>query len=326
MLRGLAALARRSARFRPRFLATGDREWPASDVNDGWTWTPPADAPARADVAAADALERERADDASAPDASPFWAWTDPAPARPRGGAAADRGDIAVVVGEPIQVSELTAALRAAGGADVAVIDFSDRADVDWTDAFVLVTARSSAHARALAKLCARALKARRLHASAPGATGYEGSDDVADGWALVDGGNFVLHVLTAPARRALDLERLWGAPGRALADALPADAETLSAEEFERAVDDIIEANPVPDGYDVPLDGRAAAEPAPAAKARAEAPPPGVFDEARLGRELATASPAVWPRRPEPPPRALQPRGRRSWKERNKKRDRIFR
>ena len=59
-------------------------------------------------------------------------------------------------------------------------------------------------------------LSESRLHASAPGATGYEGSDDVADGWALVDGGNFVLHVLTAPARRALDLERLWGAPGRA--------------------------------------------------------------------------------------------------------------
>ena len=94
----------------------------------------------------------------------------------------------------------------------------------------------AAADFESLAKLCARALKARRLHASAPGATGYEGSDDVADGWALVDGGNFVLHVLTAPARRALDLERLWGAPGRALADALPADAETLSAEEFERA------------------------------------------------------------------------------------------
>ena len=56
---------------------------------------------------------------------------------------------IPTLVRVPFEVAEVVAGLEAAGGREVTVMDFKVlRPDIDFTDAFVLVTARSNQHAK----------------------------------------------------------------------------------------------------------------------------------------------------------------------------------
>jgi ribosome-associated protein len=70
-------------------------------------------------------------------------------------------------------------------------------------DTFILVTATSDRHARAIAD---SVVEAERKVGGAPlGVEGYEEGR-----WVLIDLGDVIVHVFQAEVREAYDLERLW--------------------------------------------------------------------------------------------------------------------
>jgi ribosome-associated protein len=96
-------------------------------------------------------------------------------------------------------------------GEDVAVIDL--RGVSSLADFFVLVTANSTVHARALAEAIADQMKAggERAHH-------IEGLDH--GQWVLLDYITVVVHILLGEVRRFYGFERLWGdAPQRVTAE-----------------------------------------------------------------------------------------------------------
>ncbi len=96
------------------------------------------------------------------------------------------------------------AALEDLRAVDVTVLDVGDRSVM--TDWYVIATATSARHARALAgKLCTE------LKASGDQPLGVEGRDEAE--WVLVDCGAVVAHIMQAHARAFYDLERLWTDP-----------------------------------------------------------------------------------------------------------------
>jgi ribosome-associated protein len=87
-------------------------------------------------------------------------------------------------------------------GADVLVLDLG--AQAGWTDYFVIATASSGMHLRALARFADEFAAERgmtRLNRAAV-------ADD--EEWALADLGTVVVHVMTERARTFYELEKLW--------------------------------------------------------------------------------------------------------------------
>jgi ribosome-associated protein len=87
-------------------------------------------------------------------------------------------------------------------GGDVLVLDLAQQAG--WTDFFVLATATSCTHLRALARFAdeyAAEQGIERLHRASV-------ADD--EEWALADFGDIVVHVMTERARSFYELEKLW--------------------------------------------------------------------------------------------------------------------
>jgi ribosome-associated protein len=73
-----------------------------------------------------------------------------------------------------------------------------------WTDYFVIATPRSETHLRSLVDLVLRFLKGRR-------AATLNGARTAAEsGWALIDCGNFVIHIMDRERREFYELEKLW--------------------------------------------------------------------------------------------------------------------
>jgi ribosome-associated protein len=70
-------------------------------------------------------------------------------------------------------------------------------------DTFILVTATSDRHARAIADAVVDAV--RRAGEKPLGVEGYEEGR-----WVLIDLGDVIVHVFQAEVREAYDLERLW--------------------------------------------------------------------------------------------------------------------
>lgn len=87
---------------------------------------------------------------------------------------------------------------------DVNVIDVSQHTTI--TDYMVICTGRSSRHVKAIAEQVMENMKAAGLPALSN--NGLESGD-----WALIDFGDFVVHVMQPDSRAFYNLEGLWQNP-----------------------------------------------------------------------------------------------------------------
>ena len=92
-------------------------------------------------------------------------------------------------------------AAQAKKATDLKVLDL--REVTSFTDFFIICTGGNPRQIRAIAEEVVTALKQVGERA-----VGTEGIDS--DDWALLDYGNFVVHVFSEKARQYYDLERLW--------------------------------------------------------------------------------------------------------------------
>jgi ribosome-associated protein len=97
--------------------------------------------------------------------------------------------------------------LREHKGGDVVVLDLRELRI--WTDFFIITTVSSTTHLLGLERSI-------REFARQQGLDIHGGSPKRApdDGWNLVDMGDIVIHLMTAPSRSFYELERLWSAAG----------------------------------------------------------------------------------------------------------------
>lgn len=100
---------------------------------------------------------------------------------------------------------------------DAVIMDM--RSLVDYTDLFVLCTARNRRHVAALADVLRQHAK-RDLHLLAQGVEGLPSAR-----WVLLDFGNVVVHVFDEPMRGFYNLDGLWSdAPRLPVPESAPAD------------------------------------------------------------------------------------------------------
>ena len=94
------------------------------------------------------------------------------------------------------------AAIEDGKGADVLTLEVGDLSVV--ADCFILCTANSTPHLKALAQ---------RVRKDVSRATGVKPHTDgeVDSAWIVLDYGNVVVHILTAEMREKYQLEKLWG-------------------------------------------------------------------------------------------------------------------
>ncbi|KTD64055.1 ribosome silencing factor [Legionella spiritensis] len=88
---------------------------------------------------------------------------------------------------------------------DIKTIDVSHQTTV--TDYMILCSGRSSRHVKSIAEAAMEKMKSNGF--SALGSHGVETGD-----WALVDFGDFVLHVMQPDSRAFYNLEGLWNHDG----------------------------------------------------------------------------------------------------------------
>jgi ribosome-associated protein len=84
---------------------------------------------------------------------------------------------------------------------DLVALDVSKL--TSYADTFIIATATSDRHARAIADAIREAEVAGGSHP-----LGIEGYDEAR--WVLIDLGDVIVHVFLAEVREAYDLERLW--------------------------------------------------------------------------------------------------------------------
>jgi len=84
---------------------------------------------------------------------------------------------------------------------DLVALDVSEL--TSYADTFIIATATSDRHARAIADAIREAESA-----SGSKPLGVEGYDEAR--WVLIDLGDVIVHVFLAEVREAYDLERLW--------------------------------------------------------------------------------------------------------------------
>ena len=151
---------------------------------------------------------------------------------------------------EAFDPEELVRILLKAKGADVVVIPVKEKCN--WTDHFVVGTAKSPRHIRMLAGAVLHAVKKRtrfivgnKLQPAIEGADAGDGETPGDDHWMLVDCGSCVVHVFSPEARRRFDLEGLW-APGvpleRRNAEGGALTIDTITADGDDDDDDDEIE------------------------------------------------------------------------------------
>jgi len=100
-------------------------------------------------------------------------------------------------------VREACEALSARKGVDIVALDLKGRTPV--CDALVIATAMNAPHLRALADEVVK-----RLRALDPPCTPYRKSGERTSNWVAIDYVDFIVHVLSADARKYYDLEGLW--------------------------------------------------------------------------------------------------------------------
>ncbi len=103
------------------------------------------------------------------------------------------------------QAFEIARLMQDGKGENVTVIDVSKLNS--WTDYFVIVTIKSSAHWQGLAKLVKEYVKENdmQIHLTHNKTSG-------GDDWNLIDIGPVVVHLMSEDARNFYDLEKLWHA------------------------------------------------------------------------------------------------------------------
>ena len=85
---------------------------------------------------------------------------------------------------------------------DIVIYDVREVSNV--TDFYVVTTAYNRRHINALCDEVTKTLKKRRHPV-----LGTEGRDG--GGWALIDGGSFVVHMFDPASRAYYDLDMIWG-------------------------------------------------------------------------------------------------------------------
>lgn len=102
---------------------------------------------------------------------------------------------------QPVFLKQLIKFLDDMQAIDITVIDVKEQTSV--TDYMIVCSGRSSRHVKAVAETVMEQMKASGLPALSQ--TGLETGE-----WALVDFGDFVLHVMQADSRAFYNLEGLW--------------------------------------------------------------------------------------------------------------------
>ncbi|KAJ1944518.1 hypothetical protein GGF37_002155 [Kickxella alabastrina] len=90
-------------------------------------------------------------------------------------------------------------------------MDVSDRCE--WTARMVIAEAKSTRHMRAMSESMLRAIKdrSRAKGMQVPAMINVDGRES--EDWMVVDLGSFVVHLMTAEARKTYNLEKLWATP-----------------------------------------------------------------------------------------------------------------
>ncbi len=99
-------------------------------------------------------------------------------------------------------VLDLAELLESHRGQDTIVLDIHEHNS--WTDYFVITTATSGTHLKGLLKYVRKFLSEHEVKP-------FRGRKNVTeDGWALIDCGDFVVHIMSKEMRDFYELERLW--------------------------------------------------------------------------------------------------------------------
>lgn len=138
--------------------------------------------------------------------------------------------------------TEIVQLLKAMGGSNVSVVlDDPQKRRMGGATGMIVATV-AQRQVRVVADRIVQSMRERQLQqCGVLGAIeGYEGADDPNETWIVVDCGNYIVHVQDETIRTALRLEDIWtGKDGLHKVD--------LSNDE---AIEDYVEANPVPDDY----------------------------------------------------------------------------
>jgi len=98
-------------------------------------------------------------------------------------------------------LNEIIALIEEQKAEEIRVFDMRTRSPLaDW---FVVATGAAGRHLDAMAESIRMAFKGARRRS-------IEGMGDT--GWVLIDLGDVVVHLMTAPRRAAIDLDGLWSA------------------------------------------------------------------------------------------------------------------
>jgi ribosome-associated protein len=92
------------------------------------------------------------------------------------------------------------------------IVGFDVREIVSFTDVFLVITANSQTHIRAISERIERELKGTKVRPER--IDGARGSS-----WVVMDFSDVIVHIMTEDARKFFDLERLWGDAPRWLLD-----------------------------------------------------------------------------------------------------------
>ncbi|KAA8498580.1 Mitochondrial assembly of ribosomal large subunit protein 1 [Porphyridium purpureum] len=113
-----------------------------------------------------------------------------------------------VVTGEQLSVGEVVELVKDSLGGDIKVLDVSTKAS--FTDAIIVCSAKSVRHLYAIGNTVLKQVQMRKIlvNGRVPVLEGRERSDN----WLVMDGGEWVLHVMLPALRREVGLEDLWGA------------------------------------------------------------------------------------------------------------------
>lgn len=92
-------------------------------------------------------------------------------------------------------------------GIDVTVIDVSE--DCSWADCFIIATVNSVGHLKGVAHELWGELKRLGVDVN------NRHKNPSSDGWELIDGGDVIIHLMSAEFREFYALEKLWQKPNR---------------------------------------------------------------------------------------------------------------